>query len=342
MKESSCTPRAGLMAVLIMLCLGTVASVSRAPEGGEAFTAATSVVDMGEAWRKQPIRYDEAWAKDTDLAITLDQHLYPALSPLINRFSRERGVRIVSQEGTCGISAGLVAKKRVDIGGYCCPPGTTDRLPGLQYHTLGISALGILVNALNPVTDLDVKTIRDLFRGEIQHWSQLPAADPAAGFMEPVRVLARFHCKQRPGHWRLILDNEELFSLRTEEVGSIEDMIANIAALPGAIGYEVLWNIARHQATGKVKYLRVGGADPTRAADVASGNYPFYRVYNISTWRQGSGMENTVASDLVRYLMTHLDEVKPEFSLVPADTLRQAGWKFDRDELVGGPEGRAR
>jgi ABC-type phosphate transport system substrate-binding protein len=305
--------------------------------GGKHFAPPGSVVDMGEEWLRKKIHYDISWAKDADLALTLDQHLYPALSPMIEQFAKEKGLKIAVQEGTCGISLGLLSHKHVDIGGFCCPPGNMDRLPGLRHHTLGIAALGILVNAQNPQNDLETATIQNLFRGEIKNWSELPPADKATAFQQPVRVLARFHCKHRPGHWRLILDNEDLFSLRTDEVASIEDMITKISRTRGAIGYEVLWNIKHHQAEEKVKFLRVGGADPTRADDVASARYPFYRVYNITTWRPGSGLENKNASALVRYILARLNEVKSDFELIPADQLRRSGWIFDGDELVGEP-----
>ncbi|MCI5221738.1 MAG: hypothetical protein D3924_03450 [Candidatus Electrothrix sp. AR4] len=309
-------------------------------KGGNHFTPPGTAVNLGKEWLRKKIHYDISWAKNADVALTLDQHLYPALSPIIEQFSKKKGLKVAIQEGTCGISAGLLSKKHVDIGGFCCPPGKMDRLPGLQYHTLGIAALGILVNTKNPLNDLSVKTIRDLFRGEIRNWSALSPTRKKKSLQHPVRVIARPHCKHRPGHWRLILDNEDLFSLRADEVASIKDMITKVANLPGAIGYEVLWNIKHHHAEDKIKFLRVGGADPGRADDLASAEYPFYRVYNITTWRQGSGMENKAAAAMVQYILSHLHEVKPDFSLIPADQLRQTGWLFEEDELVGKPSTR--
>ncbi len=301
------------------------------------FTPPTTLVNMGKDWLQKKIQHDIKWAKDVDVALTLDQHLYPALAPLIKQFATEKGIKIALQEGTCGISAGLLSKKHVDIGGFCCPAGTMDRLPGLQYHTLGIAALGILVNAENPLQDVPATTIRDLFRGEIRSWSKLLTDRKSSTFSQPVRVIARFHCKHRPGHWRQILDNEELFNLRTDEVASIEDMISKITQIKGAIGYEVLWNIAHYQADKKAKPLHIGGANPSRTADVISGRYPFYRVYNITSWGPESGVEKTEAAALVQYILTHLDEVDPNFGLIPAYQLRKAGWLFREDELTGTP-----
>ncbi|MCW5203076.1 MAG: hypothetical protein QTN59_07185 [Candidatus Electrothrix communis] len=339
MKTFSIKTELLFLVTMLLFCSGHVQALAEHEKEGSSSHCFSSdpQLDMGEEWLSQPIRYDQQWAKDADLSLTLDQHLYPALSSIINRFASEKKLKIAIKEGTCGISAGLLSKKHVDIGGFCCPPGKMDRLPGLQYHTLGVAALGILINTANPLQNLPTEKIRDLFRGKIKSWSHFSSEKAPNAFQQPVKVIARFHCKQRPGHWRLILDNEELYSLRTDEVASIEDMISRIAGIKGALGYEVLWNIKHYQAAEKVKFLQVGGADPNKGVDVASGRYPFYRVYNITSWGAESGVENAKADALVQYILAHIDEVDPNFGLVPAHQLHQAGWGFSGDELISPP-----
>ena len=75
--------------------------------------------------------------------------------------------------GPCGISRGLLFRKTVDIGGFCCPPGRTDRLPGLRFHTLAIAAIALFVHPDNTIEDLTLSQARDLYRGEITDWSRL-------------------------------------------------------------------------------------------------------------------------------------------------------------------------
>ena len=339
MKTFSIKTELLFLVTMLLFCSGHVQALAEHEKkgGSSHYFSSDPQLDMGEEWQNKPIRYNQKWVKDADLALTLDQHLYPALSSIINRFASEKKLKIAIKEGTCGISAGLLSKKHVDIGGFCCPPGKMDRLPGLQYHTLGIAALGILVNKTNPLQNLPAEKIRDLFQGEIKSWSHFSFEEAPSAFQQPVKVIARFHCKQRPGHWRLILDNEELYSLRTDEVASIKDMISKIAGIKGAIGYEVLWNIKHYRATKKIKFLRVGDADPSKGADVASGRYPFYRVYNITSWGAESGVEKTEAAALVQYILAHIDEVEPDFGLVPAHQLHRAGWGFSGDELISPP-----
>lgn len=89
---------------------------------GEAFSNPNIQLDMPDDWKQQPVKYDK-WAGNVNLAITLDQHMYPALLPLIKKYARQNNLNIAVNEGTCGISAGLLVRKAVDIAGFCCPPG---------------------------------------------------------------------------------------------------------------------------------------------------------------------------------------------------------------------------
>jgi len=109
---------------LLMLVIATCIPLSLLAETetkdrGIAFSDPTHVEEFPEQWIKQPIRYKKL-PENTDLAITLDQQLYPALVPFIKQYARQHHLRIAVSEGTCGISAGALLDKAVDIGGFCC------------------------------------------------------------------------------------------------------------------------------------------------------------------------------------------------------------------------------
>ena len=302
---------------------------------GPAFSDPTKQVPMAETWRRQPITYKEV-PPDTDVAVTLDQHLYPALLPLIRDYAQQHQLRIAVQEGTCGISAGALADKEVDIGGFCCPAGEIDRLPGLTYHTLGIASLALLVNPANPVEDVDEVTAHRIFQGEIADWQDVASErKDHLPDIAPIQAVARLHCKNRPGHWRLILDNEDQFSPTLLEVSTIQDMIQRVARLPDAIGYETLWMVERY-GKGEVNTLTINGFSPTDEQALAEGKYPFYRTYNISSW-SAPHLARPEAGALVTYLMQEFHRVDPKYGFVPAMRLREAGWRFSGDELIGGP-----
>jgi len=310
----------------IMLATTTVWGVDELL-AGKAFTDPSKPVTMPNAWLEQSIQY-EKWAEGADLAVSLDQQLYPALSSVIQQYAKQHKLKISVQEGTCGTSAKALKDKIADIAGFCCPPSEADRLPGIKFHTLGIGSLALLVNPKNSVDNLTFEQAQKIFQGSIFRWSDVK------GPKKMIQVLGRLHCKQRPGHWRLLLDNEDLFSPRMSEISTIPDMISETANNPYAIGYETLWMLQNYQSKGNVKVLSIDSIAPTDNAKLASGDYPLYRTFNITTWESKPNFE---AQKLANYLIEFMENIDPIYKLVPVQKLRAAGWKFQDNEIIGEP-----
>lgn len=307
---------------------------------GEPFSDPSYLVPMPSDWAKKPITYD-LWAEkeDADIAVSLEQDVYQTILPLIQKYAKETGLHIAVKEGTCGIAAGMLAKKTVDIGGFCCPAGKEDRLPGLKYHTLGIVSKSFFVHPGNPVESLTADQLTDIYRGKIFRWSEVktPAGSPGPELV--IKAIARLHCQLRPGHWRLMLDEDKDFSPRMSTVGSIPDMIAQVGAHREAIGWEVLGMVERYKNLGSVKPIKINGISPNDSEALARHRYPYYRVYNITTW-EGRGLENPKAQKLVEYLIKEVESIDPaRFGFASPVRLRKAGWKFSGDELIGEPAG---
>ena len=319
-----------LLPVLLLVSPAYAAEVLKGP----AFTDPSIVQPMPEGWSEQPIRYDPE-AGRADIVVTLDQHLYPLFADFIRKYASRQKIKVIIDEGTCGITAGKLSRKAADIGGYCCPPGGADRLPGLRFHTVGIMPVAVLVHPDNPVEDIDIRQARELFRGKFYRWSEIKDLGGRRGRNIRIEAIGRLHCKLRPGHWRLLLDNEDLFSPNLTEVGTIPDMISLVARMPGAIGYEVLLMVDRYAKQGRVKILRLNGVAPEAPA-LAAGRYPLYRTLNLTTW-EGKAVENGKAEDLVRQLLKEAEGLEGKHGFVPAAALKKAGWKFNGDELVGEP-----
>jgi ABC-type phosphate transport system substrate-binding protein len=326
------------LALLFMLSILYTAATASPPDGltGDAFSDTGTVQEMPEGWEEMPVRHDPALGRK-DIVVTLDQHLYPALLPIIMHYGKTHGLKISVSSGTCGISSGKLAGKAVDIGGFCCPPGFSDRLPGLRFHTFGIAPVAILVHPDNPIDGITLGQARQAFQGTVRNWSEISDARGRPGRNIPVLPVGRLHCKIRPGHWRLLLDNEDLFSTSLHEVGAIPDMIALVSSSPGAIGYEVMWMTLRYGGLGKVRALKINGIDPGEVRSLISGDYPLYRTYNITTWH-GDGVSNRHAEELVEHIMERAGQIEAKYGIIPASALRQAGWKFSKEELVGEPD----
>ncbi len=302
-----------------------------------AFSGPAKQVEMPEEWKKQLIKYQN-WAKNADLAISLDQHLYPALLPFINKYAKENGLNIAVKEGTCGISGGLVSGKAVDIAGFCCPPGLSDRLPDLRFHTVGISALALQSNPDNPVDNITFEEAQQIYQRKIIQWSELLTEDGQQGPDIPIYAVMRFHCKKRPGHFRLLLENEDLFSPGVKTVGSIQDVMLQVYGNRGAIGGAETLYMADYQYNQdrRLKPLKINGYSASEPDHLISGKYPLYVVYSITTWER-EGVKNPNTQKMVNYLLKEAKNIDKNLGIVPSDRLREAGWKFDGNELVGEP-----
>jgi len=303
--------------------------------GGLAFTDPTLTWrEVPPDWITQTVR-PQPGAPEADLTITLDQQLYPALLPLIQQYAAKRQIRIAVREGTCGISAGLLSRKAVDIGGFCCPPRSMDRLPGLRFHTLAIASIALLVHPDNPVDNVSLEEARRIFSGEISVWSALGRGQNKRT-QRPIHVIGRLHCRLRPGHWRLLLDSDDLFSPDLLEVGTIQDMVRSVSTDPLAIGYETLWMVQHYKQARQAKPLNLDGIRPDDRVALASGRYPLYRLYNITTWEGAAA--KPLAQDLVRFLHGRMDQLDTIFAMVPASQLRRHGWRFKEDEVIDEPD----
>lgn len=296
---------------------------------GPAFSDPSITVPMSDDWIKQPVDRGSV-----DLKVMMDQQMYRVLEPFIRHYAKQHGLKIDLGDGTCGHSAGALLNKKADIGGYCCPPRNTDRLPGLRFFTMGITPIAIVVHPGNPVRNVSIRQVREVFAGVIHRWSQLttPAGQP--GPNKPIQQVARLHCKFRPGHWRLLLDNEDLLSTNLKEVGTIPDMIMAAASNVRTVGHVSAWLTIQPQVKGSVNALSVNGVSPYDLDALIAGNYPFYKTFSLTVW-EGSHVQNPHAKALKDFMLKQMEKLPPSYLLASPSKLRAAGWRFEEDELIG-------
>ncbi len=336
MAEKKVTRIVFILALFSLVYSRLVWGVSETKPVEQFFSPFDVPARVAPGWEQKPISY-RANDKGADLVVSLDQQLYPALKALIQQWAKAHALKVKVHSGTCGISAGLLAHKQADIGGYCCPPGRTDRLPGLQFHTVGISPLALITHPDNPVNNLSLQEAKLIFQGEIYHWTELPRNNVPGLSKRPVQPVTRLHCKARPGHWHLLLNDADQFSPDIIDVGAIPDMIRSVATNRSAIGYETVWHIKDNMKKGRVKILTIDHLDPADTNALLAGKYPLYRTFNITSWNSKAA-SNPRAKELVRYLLQQADKLPPDFGMVSHSRLKAAGWRFHGDELIGAPE----
>lgn len=125
-------------------------------------------------------------------------------------------------------------------------------------------ALSVYLHPDNPVQDLTLEQLRDIFTGEIRNWKD------AGGQNATIRVISR-----PPNSGTFVFFEEhvlegESYTRRSESVPTTSAVIREVRADPDAIGYGGL-------AYGRdVIHIAVDGVEPT-AENVRNGSYPIAR-----------------------------------------------------------------
>ena len=300
----------------------------------ESFSNPNLKIKVPAGWEQKPVEHEQRY-RDADLVLALGQQTYPVLKQYIEEYSKKNGLKIVVQPGTCGISAGKMLRKSIDIAAFCCPPSRTDRLPTVEFHSLGIAPIALIAHPDNPIENISLQQAREIFRGKISRWTGVKPTPSL--FDKSVQPVGRLHCKIRPGHWRSLLPKEDMFSSRLYEVGVIPDMISQVSRNPGAIGWETPLMVRQFADKGKVKMLNIGDMKPTDMKHVLNGDWPIYRTYHLAVWSDGSS-SNKHALNLIGFLQDKIEKIHKEIGFVSPSELRKAGWVFSGDELVAPPK----
>lgn len=184
-----------------------------------------------------------------------------------------------------GCNAGIKAakqgaKNRETFGFVCCPLSDEEiEKEQLIVYPLAMEPILILTHEDNPIDDLSAEQVRAIFRGDLLNWSQVGGPD------KPIVVVARLHCKERPGHWKTILPSHKEFRQEKLTVKSAAAMVQRVSDFSGAIGHTgATWEFSPED---KVKIVTVNGIKPT-AENLANGKYLFFRQLSAITNRQPS------------------------------------------------------
>ena len=167
------------------------------------------------------------------------------------------GIQAV-QEGRCDI--GLSSRALKD----------EEKASGLKETILAYDGIAIIVNPANPVEDLTLEQIADIYTGKITNWSELGGSDS-----EIVLIGREAGSGTRSG-FEEIVEVKDLCQYR-QELSSTGDVIATVAQNPGAIGYASLASVKE-----TVKAVKVGGVTPSEET-VKDGTYAIQRPFVLVT-----------------------------------------------------------
>ncbi len=158
-------------------------------------------------------------------------------------------------------------------------------------HVVCLDGLPILVHPSNPVSDLTVDQVRDIYAGRITNWRQLGG---------PNRAIIAISRDTNSGTYEtfsgMVMRGVEI-AAGVEYVGSNGAVRQRVQTTPAAIGYAGLGFV---DAT--VKALKIEGVAPSEVT-VKTGEYPIARPLYMFT----NGYPK-LGSHLFRFMNIHLSE----------------------------------
>ena len=176
-----------------------------------------------------------------------------------------------------GITA--VAEGRCDIGLSSRSLKDEEVAQGLTETKLALDGIAVVVNPENPVEDLTLEQIAQIYTGEITNWSEVGGNDAE------IVVIGREAGSGTRDGFESITGTAEACKYR-QELTSTGDVIATVASNPDAIGYA---SLAALKDT--VKALSVSGVTPTEET-VKDGSYVIQRPFVLVT-KDGTALSAT-------------------------------------------------
>ncbi len=169
-------------------------------------------------------------------------------------------------------------------------------------------AIAIIVHPKNPVRDLSLVKIKDVFTGKVKNWKELGGADGTV-----ILVTREEGSGTREAFQKLVMGKEEiaLEALVQDSNGAIRQVVTGD---PNAIGY-----ISLGLVNEKVKALKISGTEP-RLENIESGRYhlvrPFLFVFNGEPSGEAKSFLDFVMSPEAQKLLARegLVPVLPKFS----------------------------
>lgn len=166
------------------------------------------------------------------------------------------GIQAV-QEGRCDI--GLSSRNLKD-----------EEAKDLVGTVVAIDGIAIILNPENPIADLTIEQIAQLYKGEITNWKEIGGDDA------PVVLIGREAASGTRDGFESITGTEDACKY-SQELTSTGDVVQTVASNPNAIGYASLASVK-----DTVKAIDVEGVTPTTET-IQNGTYKVQRNFVFVT-----------------------------------------------------------
>jgi len=168
----------------------------------------------------------------------------------------------------------------------------------LKITPIGREAFVFFVNVDNPVTNLSLDQVRDIYARTITNWKQVGGRDePIIAFQRPddsgsQTAMLAMVMKDRP-------IAQPMKEEQVSGMGGIINEVAGYRDLAGAIGYSFRWYATVMNSNPNIRLLTIDGVEPT-TANIRNGSYPLTGQLNIVT----AGSSNPNVARLIDWTLS--------------------------------------
>ncbi len=186
---------------------------------------------------------------------------------------------VVSVEGggsSAGVEAAITGDAHIGLSSRRLKGAERER--GLVETIVALDGIAVIVSADNPVDNLTMEQLADVYTGAVTNWAQVGGADvPIAPVGREAGSGTRDGFEQATGTQGRCALTQELIS-----TGAVVEAVRGNAA-GGAIGYASLSAVEGQEG---VKLVTIDGAACTEEA-VLDGSYPVQRPFVLLTRQEG-------------------------------------------------------
>lgn len=170
-----------------------------------------------------------------------------------------------------GSSSGIqaVAEGRCDIG-LASRDLKEEEAADLQGTVVAIDGIGIILHPDNPVTDLTIEQIGDIYRGKITNWKEVGGSDAS------IVCIGREAASGTRDGFEEVTGTKDNCQY-SQELTSTGDVVQTVSGNPNAIGYASVASV-----NDTVKMVSVEGIIPT-IENIQNGNYKVQRNFVLVT-----------------------------------------------------------
>ena len=182
-------------------------------------------------------------------------------------------------------------------------------------HIIARDAIAVIVNPQNPVRELTLQQISDIYSGKISNWSEVGGED---------RPIVRLSRETNSGTHVYFLetvlrmgnsDDKTLFSMDTLLLPSSEGIIAEVRQNPNAIGYDGLGYVPEDLKMIAIAEKEGGAYVLPAIATVNDKTYPIARDLYMYTDGEPTG----IIKDYLDWILdSEAQEIVAELGFVPA------------------------